>query len=291
MICAVSALVVPWSVVHAGKTIHEHLSVDPQGSIEIVNVAGSVDLSGWDQPEIDVTGTSGDDVERVDVTTSGTHSSVRVVSRSGSSWGDANEARLTIRVPSKSAITATLVSADLKLKNLQGRMKLQTVSGDVSGAVGGDLHATTVNGSVRLKTPAANVIEVKTISGDIQISGGGGEVEITTISGDAQVEFAALKRGRFKSVSGDLTAVFALAEEGQIEAESVSGGQRFNFASIPGADFDVQSFSGDISNCFGPKPLQSRYGPGSRLAFKSGDGKGRVQIETKSGDVRLCAKD
>ncbi|MDB6085230.1 MAG: hypothetical protein JWN43_3111 [Gammaproteobacteria bacterium] len=290
-ICAVGALVVPWSVVHAGKTIHEHVSVDAQGSIEIVNVAGSVDLSGWDRSEIDVTGTSGDNIERVDVTTNGTHSSVHVVSRSGSSWGGANEAHLTIHVPGKSAITATLVSADLKLKNLQGQVKVQTVSGDVSGAVGGDLQATTVSGGVHLKAPAANVIEVKTISGDIQISGGGGEVEITTISGDAQVELAALKRGRFKSVSGDLTAVFTLAAEGQIDAESVSGGQRFEFASVPAADFDVQSFSGDIRNCFGPKPLQSRYGPGSRLAFKTGDGKGRVRIETKSGDVHLCTKD
>ncbi|HEY3655073.1 MAG TPA: DUF4097 family beta strand repeat-containing protein [Steroidobacteraceae bacterium] len=294
-LCAVGALVVPWSVVHAGKTILEHLSVDPQGSIEIVNVAGSVDLSGWDRPEIEVTGTSGDKVERVDVTTSGTHSSVRVVSHSGSSWGDANEAHLTIHVPAKSAITATLVSADLKLKNLQGEMKLQTVSGDVSGEVGGDLHAATVSGNVRLKAPAAKVIEVKTISGDIRLSGGGeaagSEVEITTISGNAEVELASLKRGRFKSVSGDLTVGFTLAEEGQIEGESVSGSQRFNFASVPAAEFDVQSLSGDISNCFGPKPLQSRYGPGSRLAFKNGEGKGHVRIETKSGDVRLCAKD
>jgi hypothetical protein len=213
------------------------------------------------------------------------------VSRSGPSWGDANEAHLTIHVPSKSAITATLVSADLKLKNLQGQMKLQTVSGEVSGEVGGDLHATTVSGSVRVKAPAANSIEVRTISGDIQISGGGGEVEITTISGDAEVELASLKRGRFKSVSGDLTVGFTLAAEGRIEGESVSGSQRYNFASVPAAEFDVQSLSGDISNCFGPKPLQSRYGPGSRLAFKNGEGKGHVRIETKSGDVHLCAKD
>src|SRR6202011_1561619 len=116
--CAVGALMVPWSIVRAGKTIQEHLTVDPQGSIEIINVAGSVDLSGWDRPEIEVTGTTGDDVERIDVATTGTRSSVRVVTRPRSGWHEGNEARLTIHVPSKSAITATLVSADLKLKNL-----------------------------------------------------------------------------------------------------------------------------------------------------------------------------
>jgi hypothetical protein len=288
--CTVGALLVPWSTVRAGKTVHEHLAVDPQGSIEIVNVAGSVDLSGWDRSEIEVTGTAGDEVERIDVATSGTRSSVRVVARSRSGWHAGNEARLTIRVPSGSPIIATLVSADLKLKNLSADVKLQTVSGDVSGEVGGNLHATTVSGDVRLTTATAKVIEVKTVSGDIQIAGGGGDVQITTISGDAKIDLSSLERGRFKSVSGNLTAGFTLAAAGELDGESVSGDLHFNFATVPSADFDVQSISGDIANCFGPKPLESRYGPGSRLSFKNGDGTGHVHIETKSGDVRLCAK-
>jgi hypothetical protein len=266
------------------------LTVDPQGSIEIVNVAGSVDLSGWDRPEIEVTGTAGDDVDRIDVTTSGMHSSVRVVLRPRSGWQASNEARLTIHVPGKSAITATLVSADLKVKNLAGDVKLQTVSGDVSGEVGGNLVATAVSGNVRLTAAAAKMIEVKTVSGGIQISGGGGDVEITTISGDAKIELASLKRGRFKSVSGDLTAGFTLEAAGELDGQSVSGDLRLNFATVPNAEFDVQSISGGIANCFGPKPLESRYGPGSRLSFKNGDGTGHVHVETKSGDVHLCAK-
>jgi hypothetical protein len=52
----------------------------------------------------------------------------------------------------------------------------------------------------------------------------------------------------------------------------------------------VQSFSGDIKNCFGPKPVESHYGPGSRLQFSNGDGRARVQINTKSGNVQLCVK-
>jgi hypothetical protein len=289
--CAVGALIVPWSVAHAGKSIHENVAVDPQGAVEVVDVAGSVELIGWDKPEIEVTGQAADNVDRVDVTTGGMRSTVRVVTRSGMSWGGRDETRLTIHVPSRSAVTAILVSADLKVGNLQGDVKLQTVSGDLSGDVGGDLHVTGVSGSVRLKAPAANRIEVKTISGDIQLSGSGAEADITTISGDAKIDLGMLKRGRFKSVSGDMTVGLALAPDGQIDSESISGTLHFTFASMPGAEFDVQSFSGDIDNCFGPKPMESRYGPGSRLSFKSGEGGGRVRIETKSGDVRFCAKD
>jgi hypothetical protein len=81
-----------------------------------------------------------------------------------------------------------------------------------------------------------------------------------------------------------------LAPDGQIESESVSGDVSLKFAAAPAAEFDVQSFSGDIRNCFGPKPMQSRYGPGSRLEFKNGEGHAHVRVDTKSGDVRLCVK-
>jgi len=50
----------------------------------------------------------------------------------------------------------------------------------------------------------------------------------------------------------------------------------------------VQSFSGDIRNCFGPKPVEEQYGPGSRLNFRNGKGGAHVHIDTKSGDVALC---
>jgi len=63
-----------------------------------------------------------------------------------------------------------------------------------------------------------------------------------------------------------------------------------DFPAASAVDFDVQTFSGSIDNCFGPKPSESRYGPGSRLVFKTGDSHARVRVETKSGDVHLCAE-
>jgi hypothetical protein len=281
------AILIPWSVSEA-RPVHEHLAVDPQGAVEIVDVAGSVALSGWDRPEIEVTGTVGDEVDRVEVTTSGGRAVVRVISRSATAHGGENEAMLTVHVPMKSAVTVTLVSADLALGGLQGSVKLQTVSGDVTGDVGGDFRASTVSGSVRVTAAAARMIEVKTVNGTIHVSGSGGDVEISTISGDATLDLVSITRGRFKSVSGGLTAGFALAADGRFEAESVSGDLEVKFAGTPAADFDVQSLSGNIRNCFGPKSKEARYGPGSRLMFKSGDGNAHVQIETKSGNVSLC---
>lgn len=288
--CALAALGIPWSLVHAGRTIQEHRAADPQGEVEIVNVSGAIEVSGWDRSEVDVSGTAGDGVERVDVTGAGNRTSIHVVSRSNRSWGTDNEAHLVVHVPAKSAVMVTLVSADFKAAGVAGNLKVQTVSGNVSGEVGGDVCATTVSGDVRLTAKSAKGIEIKTISGDIQFTGGGGEVDVTTVSGSTTLNLADVSRGKFKSVSGDLSAALALAPDGQIDSQTVSGDVGFKFAAVPGAEFDVQSFSGDIKNCFGPKPVESHYGPGSRLQFMNGEGHGHVRVNTKSGDVRLCVK-
>jgi DUF4097 and DUF4098 domain-containing protein YvlB len=289
--CALLVLVAPWSLVRAGRAIEERRAAEPQGEIEIVNVSGSVEVEGWDRSEVEVSGTAGDNVERVDVMAGGNRTSIHVVSRSSRSWGSDGEAHLVIHVPAKSTVTATLVSADFKATGVGGDLKVQTVSGNLSGDAGGNVRATTISGDVRLTARAAKSIEIQTISGGIQLTGGGGEVAVTTVSGTATLEIGEVSRGRFKSVSGNLTVALALTPDGQIESESVSGDASFKFASAPAANFDVQSFSGDIKNCFGPKPAESHYGPGSRLSFKNGEGHGSVRINTKSGDVRLCAKD
>jgi hypothetical protein len=90
-------------------------------------------------------------------------------------------------------------------------------------------------------------------------------------------------------VSGDVHVTSAaLAASGQLEATSVSGDLGVHFTALPDADIDVQTFSGDIKNCFGPKPVEQQYGPGSRLNFRNGKGGAHVHIDTKSGDVDLC---
>lgn len=288
-ICAAMALV-PWSLVHAGKAIHELREADAQGEIEIVNVSGNVEVEAWNRNEVEVSGSVGNNVERVELTGEGNRTAIHVLTRSAHSWNSDNEANLLIHVPAKSRVSATLVSANIKITGVLGDLNLQTVSGNVNGDAGGDVRATTVSGHVQLTAHAAKAMEIRTISGDIQLKGGGGEVDLTTVSGTATLELADVTRARLKSISGDASATLTLAPDGQLESESVSGNVNLMFGSEPPAEFDVQSFSGDIKNCFGPKPVESRYGPGSRLQFKNADGHARVRVNTKSGDVKLCVK-
>ncbi len=281
------SVLVPWSLARADRSVEERRPADPRGAVEVVSVSGSVAVSAWDRAEVEVSGTTGADVERVELSGGDKRTAVRLVPLSGTGARH-GEASLMVHVPAGSSISVTAVTADVKLAGVQGNVTVQTVSGDVTGEAGGDLRVGTVNGSVRMTARAARRTEMKTINGDVHLTGGGGEVEITTVSGEVTADLAAITRGRFKSVSGTLSADLSLAPGGQLDGESVSGEVRFNFPSPPDAEFDIQSFSGDIEHCFGPAPEKSRYGPGSRLAFSNGTGAGRVHVDTKNGDVRIC---
>ncbi|MFO1401247.1 MAG: DUF4097 family beta strand repeat-containing protein [Steroidobacteraceae bacterium] len=272
------------------RDIQETRPAEPGGTIDIINVAGRISVQGWDQPQLEVSGTVGAKVERVEVSSAGGHASVRVVLPASTGGDDDGSAWLTVRVPQRSALNVSLVSADLEVAELDGEAHLRTVSGNVSGALEGDAHVNTVSGDVQLKAPAARNLEVKTISGNVNVYGAGGNVEVGTVSGDAELSLGTLQRGRFQTVSGDFGIGSTLAPGGDIDAESVSGDVMLRFATAPDATCDLQSFSGDIDNCFGPKPADTEYGPGTRLSFSSGSGAGHVRVETKSGDVSLCTR-
>jgi DUF4097 and DUF4098 domain-containing protein YvlB len=290
--CALAVLVMPWSLSQATTQIDEHRAANPHGSVDIVNVAGSVDIQGWDKSEVEVTGTAGKEVERVEVTGDENRTSIRVVlpSHGNCCSGKDGEARLLIHVPTASSISTSLVSADLKVSAIKGDVKLQTVSGSIKGEVGGDVRASDVSGNIELTAPAAKSLDVKTVSGNFLLSGGDADAEVTTVSGDLKVTLKTPTRARFHTVSGALIGNFALGPDAKIDGESISGDIKLEFAGTPAGDFDVESFSGDIDNCFGPKPVKPKYGPGTRLQFTTGDSHARVRLETKSGDVRLCAK-
>ena len=265
---------------------------DPTGTVEVVNVEGEIEISGWDQPTVEVTGTIGDKVERVDVTSAPNRTTVRVVLPTGNhtSMHDDYEAQLKIRVPQKSALEVSLVSADLRVSGVSGNQRLQTVSGDISGDGGsGDLQVSTVSGDVQMVAHHGRNAQLKTVSGDLKVSGTGGEVQLNSVSGDANLTLDSVTRAHLETVSGDVNVTAsALAANGQIDADSVSGDVNLHLAAVPDADIDVQSFSGDIRNCSGPKPVEEQYGPGSRLSFRSGKGGGRIHVDTKSGDVTIC---
>jgi Putative adhesin len=275
------------------KSFERTVAAQPKGVVDISNVAGSIEVSGWDRQEVSVRAELGEDVERVDVSSEGDHTTIKVVlpQHGGGRHG---EARLHVQIPKDSELDLSAVSADVEARGIQGVQHLSTVSGDLSSELAGaDVEAKSVSGDIKLKghgQPAR--LRVTTVSGDVHLEHGAGDLESSSVSGSLGISLDSARSVRVRSTSGDLRFEGKLTKDATFEATSVSGELNVRAAPAGGFAYEISSFSGDISNCFGAKAQRdSEYGPGSKLTGTRGDGAGHIRLKTMSGDISLCDRD
>jgi hypothetical protein len=275
----------------AGTPVNKRTSAEPDGTVEVSNTAGSVQVTGWDRNEVEVTGELGSGVEKLDFTKGPKRTRVAVIMKDR--WRGGGDTKLVVRVPQGSTLAINTVSADLLVRDVQGTQRLQTVSGDlVSQGAAGDVEARTVSGDVRIVgTGRKGLTSITTVSGDVTASRLAGEVNGSTVSGTYQIDADEIARSRLRSTSGDVKLRGRLAPEARVELETISGDVKLEFVGEPPADYDISTLNGGIRTCFGPKPVRaSEYGPGRELRFVEGAGTARVRIKTMNGDIDLCRR-
>jgi DUF4097 and DUF4098 domain-containing protein YvlB len=271
------------------RDVDESVDASPDGQVEIINISGSVDVYGWSDSRVQVTGELGDKVEELVLERDGDRVLVKVkVPRNNSNRISSD---LTIRLPSRSSIDVSTVSADILVEDVEGEQMLHTVSGDVeTQAYGSDISAQSVSGDVEVNGNGEDAeIAGNTVSGDVFLVDVAGEVAAETVSGDLMVDGGSFDRVGLNTVNGDIEFEGGLRDGGKMTAESVNGEIDIQFSGDVSARFEIETFNGEISNCFGPKAERtSKYAPGWELTFTEGDGDGRVSIATLNGDVDIC---
>jgi DUF4097 and DUF4098 domain-containing protein YvlB len=278
----------------ADNNFQKTVPADPHGVVEINNIAGRIDVSAWDNPEVDVRAEMGGGVDRIEVTGDPNRVSVKVIVpnhtfRSGST-------ELHVRVPRQSELDVSAVSADVASSDVEGRLQIKTVSGNVKADVfDKTTEIKTVSGDLSLRGRTKGVgagIRVSSISGNIRIDRASGDLDATSVSGDLTVRLEPTHNVRVHTTSGDLGFEGRFPKGGYLEAETVSGDLTVHAATDEGMDYEVNTFSGDIHNCLGVESERvSKYGPGRRLIGtkgRSGSDNTRVRLKTMSGDVDLC---
>jgi len=289
--CAVTGLA------HPAEKFEQRLAVQPHGMVEISNIAGRIDVQGWDNPEVEVRGDIGEGVEKVDFSTDHGHTVIKV--RVPNHSFRSASADLRIKIPRDSELDISGVSSEVVVTDVEGELMAKTVSGNVRTDVfGRDAEIKTVSGDVSLrgkgKEGAAGAeMHVATISGNIHVDRAGGDLEATTVSGDMSLRMEPSRSIRLRSTSGDIGFEGKLVKGANIDAETVSGDLTVRARSEAGMEYQVSTFSGDIRNCMGVESERvSKYGPGRRLNGSRGSGgdEARIRLKTMSGDVELCDK-
>lgn len=276
-------------------TFQRQVAADPQGEIDVSNVAGSIVIDGWDKPVVSVTADLPTGSERVEVTRAHGRTRVCVTYGSGScdspGWfHGSRRVRLELHVPAGSEIRASGVSASITSRGISGTQHLHTVSGDIDAELGsGNDDVKSVSGSIRLHGSGQDgTLLVSTVSGDLSAKNVAGDLQARTVNGRLSAAVSPARSARLNTTSGDIDLSARLARGGTIDTETVSGNQKIDVAAPGGYSYEARSFSGSIEDCFGQSPDRNHYGPGSRLEGTRGAGHGHVRIRSLSGDVSLC---
>jgi DUF4097 and DUF4098 domain-containing protein YvlB len=268
--------------------IDENRAIPADGLVQIDNMAGSIEISAWDQPGVQISGELGEDVEKLDIQESSSGVKIRVQNRENQRHVDVTHLRL--KVPATVSVEVESVSADLTVQGLSGKsVVFSSVSGDLAAeAQTQRLEVETVSGDVHFAgaTPRASV---ETVSGEINLRGIEGEIAISTVSGDASMTGSHISRGRFETVSGDLELTLDVTDRGRLNAESMSGDVHLQLPPGQQAEYAAQSYSGEIQSDFGAVSGKS-HGAGHSLSFHEGDNGATIQVESFSGDISITSR-
>jgi Putative adhesin len=164
-------------------------------------------------------------------------------------------------VLSASAVVSGL-SAGASVRNMSGDITLDGVTGDVDAeTMSGELAACDVNGSLRIKS----------MSGGVTVAGG----LIDSLTAN--------------TMSGQVTADFALRGTGNVHVSTMSGDVTLRLPADSDTRVHMHSTSGAVRTEF--ETLRTIKAPGSRaVSGNVGAGAGHVSVTTMSGAITLLRR-
>jgi DUF4097 and DUF4098 domain-containing protein YvlB len=198
---------------------------------------------------------------------------------------------LDIRVPKGASLDVDVVSAPLSIDGIDGgKISVNTVSG--KARVNARTTVTdidSVSGSIEL-AGSADKVSLQTVSGDILAPNIANEAELQTVSGRIRVGGGPWRKLNLSTVSGDVQLTGGLAPNGTFDVDSMSGDVQLQIPANTSANIHANTFSGDLRTDFGTVK-KVEHGPGSELQATVGAGNGKINVETFSGDLRIRRQD
>ena len=290
------------------------IRIGRDGRFSIINLAGNIVVTGGPGDEVSIDavkrtrGGSGDLASvRIDVDDRPGRVDVRTT-HTARDRNDRVSVDYTILVPTGVAVEARSVAGDLTIRNVQGSVRAETISGNVTTAATPKLELLkSVSGDVDLSDTAADGdLSVSSISGDIRArSLKALGIDLKTVSGDVRLTDVACGRLNAQSTSGGLEYSGTLAKAGRYSLSSHSGGIRLTISGQTGFEFSGGSFSGSIRAdadgrvttgrnndrvSIGRGRGRGRPFSGDVLQATFGDGSAIVTARTFSGDIILVKR-
>jgi DUF4097 and DUF4098 domain-containing protein YvlB len=203
----------------------------------------------------------------------------------------------TVTAPAGTAVNARSISGDVQVTNIKGDVRVESISGAVSANGTPNLSLIkTVSGDLQLSGLSVNSeLTVSTISGDLHLRNiKARAVNAESVSGEMRLTDVTCDRATVKSVSGDIEYSGPLARSGRYEMKTHSGDIRLTLPTDIGFELEAQTFSGEVRSDLPvtTKAGSNLMGPGRNKGLRGthGDGSVWLLLNTFSGDITIAKK-
>jgi DUF4097 and DUF4098 domain-containing protein YvlB len=277
--------------VYGGRTqIDTTVRLDRGGAVDLSLISGRIRVTGWDRSEVKVVASIDRGTLRLDANSSRVSLSVDETDHRYGGHHDIGDARYDVSVPRGARVILEAVSGDVTSTGTQGEIEASSVSGGVDVTAGvGEVSAESVSGGVHAAQINGN-LRAESVSGSVRVESVTGNVGASTVSGDIRLIGIKSKDVRTETVSGDIVYSGSLDPGGKYSFESHSGTLRLNIPRGAGAQFSVETFSGDITTDFPVTvPAGGSIRKEGRMEFTTGDGRARVTAQTFSGRIVITS--
>jgi DUF4097 and DUF4098 domain-containing protein YvlB len=203
----------------------------------------------------------------------------------------------TVSVPRDASVSLRSVSGTVKVTNINGELRAETVSGDIITMTAKKLRvAKTVSGDVEISESEADELSLGSVSGDVTVNRlKGSGFDAQSVSGDLRLTDVEIDHASIRSVSGDIDYSGRLARNGRYQFQSHSGDIRVTPADARGFAIEASTFSGDVRSDYA-LTLQTSPGnsftPGRNRSVRGsfGDAGATLTLQSFSGDIVIVKR-
>ena len=274
----------------ARQTIERRAPIARDASIRVAGAISSLKIIGWDHDSLAITGSAPADARfdggvGASTPTSPSRGAKFYLETYNGLFGGGN---LELRVPHGARVWAKSGSATIEVTGVTGALDLNVVGGSVVvSSRPRELNIEAMDGDVRVMA-GADWLRVKTATGAIEVRAGSEDAGLSTVSGPIRVFEGRYDRGKFETVTGDITYRGDFGFRGSMDITTHSGRVELQLPPRPDLELDAATVTGSIDNAVtSTRPITGREGRGMELGFSSGNGNTRVVVRSFKGNIAL----
>jgi DUF4097 and DUF4098 domain-containing protein YvlB len=274
---------------------HYTYDMQPGGKVNAETFNGGIEISGWDQNKVEITGTKYGssealrDAVKIDVHHSSDSVEIRAVKPSSMQMGNYG-ARFTLHVPRKAVIDrVTTSNGPVKVRDVASAAHLKSSNGAITVTnVGGDVDAHTSNGAIDAESIAGGAT-LKSSNGRIRAEGVGGPLEAETSNDPitARLDTAPSATTKLVSSNGAIELTMGSAPKGDIRIETRNSGIKLHLPANSSAHIVADTSNGSISSEFSVTSKSEDDEKRKHLNGMIGSGGPNIELSTSNSSIRI----